>query len=491
MHVLLMTPPYPKQLYREGQSLGISYIASFLLKNKINVDVIEPSQEDLSESELFQMLKNKKYMICGISLQFDFILDKSICFIKKLKKYFNFKIFIGGVSATFHYKILLEQCKEIDAVILNEGEITFYEICKAIFDQSDWHKIHNIAYMENDLIFKNIGNPFIDNLDKLPFPLRNIKNKDQVAIITSRGCLFNCSFCSASAYYKQSKPQWRYRSPKNIVDELEEIFNNYGINTFSFTDDNFTGGSKEGIQRVYKIADEISNRNLQILWSFGCRVQDVEIKLFNHLKKVGLKHVFIGIENGSQNVLDRYRKKTSIKDNINAIDILKNLNILTDYYYISFDPYTTINELKESFLFLKNNKIANYKILTSKMIPYKGSDVFKKLEKQKLLKIYKFNYTYGFQNKDIKCIYNTLQNCFSVFKYIDNTFRSLIFTTRNYDYYNNINYIREYYSDYLMTNVMSLINTIEQGKICKSYIDDQRKKSIEFSHTIIDKIECL
>ena len=151
--------------------------------------------------------------------------------------------------------------------------------------------------------------PLIKDLDSLPFPARHLVpfksydvTKEQTGgIITSRGCVYSCSYCSSSLIMGK---KFRSRSPENVVDEIEELMDKYKIRDIGFMDDTFMLNKK----RANNIADEIKARDLDLSFVASSRVDRVDQNLLENLKSSGMKTIYYGVESGSQRILEPYEK---------------------------------------------------------------------------------------------------------------------------------------------------------------------------------------
>ena len=125
-------------------------------------------------------------------------------------------------------------------------------------------------------------------------------------IMTSRGCPFACNYCISS---RMAGVKFRARSPKNVVDEVEFLYRQYGLKNIEFIDDLFMMSHK----RAKEISDEIKARGLDILWSASSRVNTINDRLVEYLKKSGLNALYFGVESGSQRVLDIMKKRITLE----------------------------------------------------------------------------------------------------------------------------------------------------------------------------------
>lgn len=161
-----------------------------------------------------------------------------------------------------------------------------------------------LTYRTGPDIVTNPARPNASDLDCLPFPARDtlplvLTAGNAPLIYSSRGCNCRCEFCSVHKFYRSSgNGQWRGRSPKNVVDEMEEIANQFGIKEFAFADEQFMGHGRTGMDRALGIAEELLKRRLAFHWYVETRSSDVSLPVFAKLRKSGLRAVFMGLESG-------------------------------------------------------------------------------------------------------------------------------------------------------------------------------------------------
>ncbi len=329
--------------------VGLCYIQSYLLSKSINSKVID--LEITSKEELIKNFQKDKPNIVGISCFTD---NRHFAFnIAKLLKEIdpNIKIVLGAHHASAMYKQVLENYP-VDYVVVGEGELTFYKLVTETLE-----KVKGVAYKKGKTIVFNGFRELIKNLDSLPFPSYKdldikkykweyngnlIPNYD---LVTSRGCPFACIYCSSSSFWGH---KWRFRSPKNIVDEIELVNKKYKIKHFRIVDDNFTINKKRAIQTC----KEIIKRKLKIHFWIQSRVQSLanEPELAKWLKKAGCYFIAFGIESGSQKILDNINKKQTVQQIIDACKICKEIGLKINAYFMVGNPgenSETINDSKK------------------------------------------------------------------------------------------------------------------------------------------------
>jgi len=200
--------------------------------------------------------------------------------------------------------------------------------------------------------------------------------KQSGGIITSRGCVYSCSYCSSSLIMGK---KFRSRSPDNVVDEIEELIDNYQISDIGFMDDTFMLNKR----RSNDIADEIKARDLNLSFVASSRVDRVNRSLLQNLKSPGMNTIYYGVESGSQRILDLMEKNITLKNAEDAVNTAKNagLEVLTSF--ILGYPGETEDDINKTINFSTklDPDYCQYSILT----PFPGTKIYNELLKKDLI----------------------------------------------------------------------------------------------------------
>lgn len=415
--VLLVSPPWSK-LGDALENLGLGYIAAFLRRSNISVKILDAPLNGWDKKQAIAEISMLDCKLIGVSIPYQEAAAEILEFITEIKKVKpEAHITVGGIYPTFAFEELLKLYPAIDTIVIGEGEETTVELAEAIIKDNEYTGIKGIAYKSNGNIIKTKTRPSIEDLDEMPFPERdtlslNLKTHNFATMITSRGCYARCSFCSVVPYYSAFGHQYRMRSAENVLQEIELLHNEYGVRNIMFNDANFIGGSINARERARKIAEGIIDRGFDLEIRIQCRVNDVEEELFALLKKAGLTRVYLGIESGSQPVLDRFRKDATVKQNLDALEILSKLDLFVAMGFIMFDDRMNFNELSENISFLsqvkkivkKENMGTVYPL--SKLLPLAGTEVESYMKANNKYKGSSLRYSYSFDDKAINFFYN-------------------------------------------------------------------------------------
>lgn len=341
---------------------GLHSIAAYL--NALKHQVVLANFSKIGVGRAASMAAAEKPQIIGVSI-FSFNRGESFAFIKAVKRLLpDVKICLGGPHATFFADEILKKYPEVDVVIKGEGEEVFASYAKALEAGGTTESV--------------LTGSRIRDIDKLPLPLSfsgktiGINNNEQLkVVITSRGCPDNCSFCSSPQFWSR---RVAFRSAESIVDELEVLYKKFGIIYFSIRDDNFTLKK----DRVMKVCELIKKRRLFMMWNCQARVDTVDPDMLIAMKQAGLEHIQLGVESGSQKVLQSYNKGISIDEIIQAAAITRKAGIYLSVYLMNGMIEETADDVQKTIKLIK--KIKPMDGMLSPVAYYPGTALYDKMK---------------------------------------------------------------------------------------------------------------
>lgn len=387
MKVLLVRPPYPygKQPFISKMTpLNLLYLASYLQRNNVEVKVLDMEVEQINLNNYIKEFRPEiaGFTSCTPTLK---SADNIAKMVKKILP--DTMTVLGGVHPTALPAETLNEFSSFDIIVHGEGEETLLEICKK-YNTSEIYNINGIAYRVNGDIRVNPPRPLIKNLDELPFPARDLINLDrykgQIAkghtrdsyrlteIITSRGCPKHCIFCATHIINRGGV---RFRSAENVLNEIEECISNYKVNAFVFLDDTFVLPNK----RFFTILDGI--KKFKVKWGATAVANTISKDLLLQMKEAGCAGLLIGVESGSQRILDLIKKGITVDQVKKAFAIAKEAGIGTEAdFIIGSHPSETIEDVEKTISLIKeiDPDILSVTILT----PYPGTESFRLLEEK-------------------------------------------------------------------------------------------------------------
>lgn len=355
MKVLLVVP-YSKCTTRDALDLvspplGVAYIASYIRKFgnhdvRIHDDLLLRSNGD----RLIRVMEDFSPDVVGISGQSTpSVYD--VYHTAKVTKRFNPNtlVIVGGAHVTFEDRQVLSDCPEIDAVIRGEGEITTERLLEEYARNSDFASVPGITLRKGSSLVRNPDAPFIQDLDSLPYPAYDLLDLPKYFVagtrigtmITSRGCPFNCIFCSSSRIVGKT---WRGRTPENVIGEVQLLEEKYKVNGIEFLDDLFTFDCN----RVRGICRLLEENGSNVIWTCSTRadILSKHPEMAGWLRSGGCDTLYIGAESGSQRVLNLIRKGIRLDQVIKSVRIAKEAGLRVILSFVIGIPHETKREVE-------------------------------------------------------------------------------------------------------------------------------------------------
>ncbi|MFC1904259.1 B12-binding domain-containing radical SAM protein [Chloroflexota bacterium] len=300
----------------------------------------------------------------------------------------------GGAHPTVMPELVLAD-KNVDYVVLGEGDDTILDLVNVIEGKSDISSLDGVGYTENGLIRVIPKTKFITDLDRLPFPARHLLNMEKYfglkashgtrkkerfsPIVTSRGCPAKCTFCSAHRVWGR---KFRQRSPENVIEEMKHLKEKYGIEEIMFEDDNVT----LNVGRAEKLFDLMIEEKLNFVWDTpnGVAAFALNEKLLDKIKKSGCYSLNLALESGNQYVLDNIIKKpVKLERAKQLVRYAQHIGLGVKIYLIMGMPGETKEQIWDSFLLAK--VLGIFTPFISIATPYPGSELYEVCRKNKYI----------------------------------------------------------------------------------------------------------
>lgn len=380
--------------------LGLLYLASFLESKGVKVSLLDMSLFNNPYKELIDTLQKCSFDFIGIT-SFTNSINSADNIAGIIKKFSRAKIIIGGIHASALPEETLDIFSSFDYLVYGEGEETLAEI---VFNESI-SEIKGLVWRENGRIIKNPARQPIHDLDRLPFPSRhfldfnkyipgiaNYRSLPSTGILSSRGCFFQCTFCSRAG--TRLSQQVVYRSIDNVISEIKYCIENYNIYDFRFYDDIFVIPKT----RLMQFCNELIEKRIKITWNCFSRVDTIDKEMLGIMRKSGCYRINFGIDFGTEKWLKQTKKGTTLKQAREAINNTKKVGILAKVDLIIGMPGETIEEVKQAVDFAKELN-ATYTAFNIFM-PLPGSEIFNELKINNKLYTSNYNaYSYGSTEK--------------------------------------------------------------------------------------------
>lgn len=399
MKVLLLNPPAVGDVgfVREGRCeqrlasfqylmvpISLPSTAAVLRDNNHSVGVLDCIAENYDFNMLENYIKEENYDVIIMNIStVTFDADSSVA--RELKAQNPDLIIVAyGVHATTLPEETL--IAGFDVAIRREPEYTALALMNALTLAQDLHSVEGISYKDEDRVINNPDRPFIEDLDSLPFPARDLldnskylaplSDNTQTLIVTSRGCPHACVYCTAHCYYGK-KP--RHRSAVNIVDEIQESLEKYNVDVITMWADTFTMDR----ENVIAVCDEIEKRGLDFEWMCNSRVDTVDLELLKRMKRAGCSTMSFGVESGVQDILDNVKKKITLEQITSAFNWTRDAGIESMAHVIFGLPGENKQTIKETVRFVKSLKPDYVQFYCA--VPFPGTDFYKMAQEQNWL----------------------------------------------------------------------------------------------------------
>ena len=391
LNILLVSPSqtasYGKMTPPSQIHMGLAYLASMISSEEL-VDIIDVDSERMSRDTFADIIRRKNYDIAGFTVTTP-TLSSSLALAKDVKKESPGTLVVfGGIHPTIRpHETIANTC--VDAVVRGEGELTFKEIVESLKNGRDLSGIKGLMYKKGGKVEDGGPRPLISDLDSIPFPARHLfKNKkytypdalykNTAPIITSRGCPGFCTYCNANRIFTRA---FRARSAPNVADEIEFLTKDMKMREIHIWDDNFTMIK----ERVFEIRDEILKRGIKAKFAFpnGVRADFLDGEILGALKEMGTYSLALGVESGSQEVLNKARKGIRLEKVEEVFAIAKEMWLETWAFFMIGLPGEDASTIRKTIDFAKrmDPDIAKFHILK----PYPGTEVYDYLKEKKFV----------------------------------------------------------------------------------------------------------
>jgi radical SAM superfamily enzyme YgiQ (UPF0313 family) len=372
--------------------LGILYLAAVLEKNGVEISVLDQPAKGYTLDETVKWIEKEDPDILGFSTFSVSGRTAALTSARVKEKNPNVKIVFGNYYATFNPERILRKYPAVDVIVRGEGENTTIELLDCLKRGDDLKKVQGISFRnkENNIV-STPERPLIKDLDSLPFPDRrlidvdyhsviagaNVAPKKFTSMVSSRGCVFRCRFCSC---YKFGRNIWRPRSVKNTMEEILFLASE-GYEQFIFADDSLTLNPK----RVIELCRAMRKEKLEMDWLCEGRVDNCSYEMLWEMAKAGCRILFFGIESANQRILNYYNKRATPEQAKVAVKTAKKagIDVIVGSFIVGA-PDETRGEIRNTIEFAKKIPIdiVQFNILGV----YPGTDLWDEFESKGLLK---------------------------------------------------------------------------------------------------------
>jgi anaerobic magnesium-protoporphyrin IX monomethyl ester cyclase len=324
---------------------SLLFLQNYLLANDIQSQIIDLNWQ--SPDELFEIAKSAENPIIGVTAQPHSVL-KALDIIRQLKECNkNSVIVVGGNFFTKTHRDVLTRYKEIDVVVRDEGEITFYELVNAIQTKISFENIEGITYRVNDTIVENKTRKAESDIEKFALRYDTLKLSDRFKkgilmrnyekenyrsfpVFIGRGCSRRCVFCEYNQF------RYRVRKIPAILQEIDYLKENFNADYFAFADPSFC--ERKGF--VKEFCEALIEKYPNIKWSCEARA-DTPVDILKLMAEAGCINIDFGLESGSEKVLKAINKDIDLFKTKEFVKACYSLGIRTHMFLMVSLPEET------------------------------------------------------------------------------------------------------------------------------------------------------
>jgi radical SAM superfamily enzyme YgiQ (UPF0313 family) len=351
-------------VFQPGVELPISlgYLAAYLEANACACDILDLRLQAAPETALKEQLESTRYLAIGITASTAGLemAARTANQVKALAP--ATKTVIGGWHASALPEATLRMFPQFDYGVHGEGELAFTRLVQLLDGGGDLATVRGLVYRSNGDVIVNPREELISNLDQLPFPsrdkfpvtqyqptpaTRNCLRLPSTGILVGRGCPYNCRFCYKGVWGKSV----RFRSPQNVLEEVQFCIDRYGIHDFRFYDDAMTFPAWD----LETFCREVIKRGIRISWNCWSRVNNVSEEKLRLMKEAGCYHIKYGIEFGTERVLRLARKGATLAQAREAVRLARKVGIESKGSFIFGIPGETLEECRQTIAFALSN----------------------------------------------------------------------------------------------------------------------------------------
>jgi len=338
MKITLVQAPFKKYAI-VNPPLGLAYLAAVLksIPYALDVTIIDANAEQLTLEQTVARIIDSSPDLLGMTMTSPLV-NASFEIIRKVKSLKDILVVVGGAHPTIMPEEMLGDTA-VDIVVRGEGEETVVDLVRYVQKEVSLQEIKGVSFKKNGKVIHTSDRPAINDLDLLPFPAWELfpiekyfsmagRKKFCLPVMTSRGCPYDCIFCYKGIFAKG----YRVRSPESVIKEIEYLATNFHIEEFVILDDNFTLQEK----RALEICQGLRTRTRTIPWRLpnGIAVKATTPQLFSALQEAGCYQIAVGVESGSQDILDSIGKGITIPQIRNAFKLAKQAGLETVAFFM-------------------------------------------------------------------------------------------------------------------------------------------------------------
>jgi len=384
MKILFVAPPLPKA-NTTAQPLGFGYIASVLRAHGFtDVAILDACSLMMSVEETIQTIKEHAPEVLGLTTM-TVTVNNALKIAAAARRLLpGVKIAVGGVHATVCPDWVIAD-PNVDVVVRNEGEYSFLEVVRRWAAGESLTGVPGTTIRMDGEVIHHEQAPRIRNLDELPFPARDLMPmhiykanlafpphiRTRTTLYSARGCPYDCAFCSTAAVW--GSHFCAMRSASNILDEIEEVIDRFGVYGFEFVDELSTLRK----ERLAELCQGIHDRGLhKVRWVCSSTVRQMDYETARMMKEAGCSMAYMGVESGSPEILKTLNKQISVDQIVEAFAAARKARLRTSACFMIGAPGETAATVDQTIALAR--RIRAERLTLNVVTPYPGTEFYEK-----------------------------------------------------------------------------------------------------------------
>ena len=370
MRIALVHPPPRSEFdkhWARFPALGIAYIASSLRAAGHEIELLDGKLDNLTIEQIVSRVRDRPPDLVGITCM-TVEYPRAVEIASRIKhERAELPIMVGGAHVNAVGRQALEEGDGFDYACVGEGEHLACELAGALERRTDPSAIPGLVSRQDGELVTAPPRPPPDDYDLLPFPAWDLfRRVDTLPLITHRGCPFKCVFCSHNSGFKP-----RYRTPANVLDEVEQILDRYRPERIRIEDETF--GLHMG--RTKAILEGIISRGFHhgVRFSAQTRVDRVDAEFIRLLKTANFETLELGVETGNPDMLREIKKGITLEQVEHAVGLAKASGLRVWCKFILGHPHETPATIRDTMNFIA--KINPHQLSVSIMTPFPGTPI--------------------------------------------------------------------------------------------------------------------
>lgn len=345
------------------ENLALRYLAAASEQAGHDADIVGYNGRDDLTPAVRAVLQARADVV-GLAIPFQYCIRDGVTLLAALRQQgFAGHLTCGGHVPTFCHRELLRDCPALDSVVRHEGEATFVALLDALAHGRPARDLEGLVWRSASGIEEGPRRAQIRDLDSLPFPKRGdqpycVAGVPMGFVIGARGCIGECEYCSIAAFEGDSGgARYRLRKPEHIAAEIDALRAQQGTRIVFFHDDLFILPSeRKAVERMDRLGSALRERGLSDLmfWVKG-RPENITPAVLEAAQRMGVDHVFLGVESASRERLRYLGRIHTPEDNRRALALCKQHGVLPSFNFMLFDPDCTLEQVEETLAFAADN----------------------------------------------------------------------------------------------------------------------------------------